>query len=282
MNNASEIKFRCSGLHAIMTEPQSKKELLSKTCITHLINVFVQEKHKRREEITSKYLEKGNEREPAALKLTSELLGLELVKNEIRLENDYIQGEPDTFVGTDIRRANHTLDTKVSWSAFTFFRAKADKIPAEYYWQGMGYMMLTGARKHTVAFCLTNATAKLILDEKRKLSYHYEIIDSEPEEYKQKCRQIEINHIFDIHEFADEYKYFEYHNDMEAWNYDIPQKERMFTFTIDRDEAAITKIKERVHACRDYMDKNLFKVEPVEVAKLKIKKMKALEKKLSK
>lgn len=266
-----------------MTDPPKKNGLLSKTCRTHLTNVFVNEKHKRREEIASKYLEKGNEREKDALKLCGMLLGGDFEKNTTRLTNDFIQGEPDTYIGIEIRKADLTLDTKVSWSAFTFFRSQDEKIPSDYYWQGMGYMMLTGATKHIVAYCLVNATSTIIMDEKRKLAYKMGLLDMNGVEnpvYIAKCKQIEVNHIFDINAFYEENPYFDFHNSLEEWSYDIPEKDRLFYFTVDRDEEAIKKITTRVKDCRDYMNKNLFKVAPSEIAKSKIKKMKALQKKV--
>lgn len=267
-----------------MTGSKDKDSVLGKTCRDHLNDVFVMEKYKRREEITSKYLEKGNERENDALALCSKLLGVEYTKNDIRLYNDFIQGEPDTFRGPSIYKATSTLDTKVCWSAFTFFGVQGEKLNPDYEWQGHSYMDLTGAEEHTVAYTLINATAQTILDEKRKLSYKYGVLDWNSAEnpiYVQKCKQIEINHIFDLTSFVDEFPYFEFHNEIEEWSYDIPEKDRLYTVTIKRDEEKIRMMHNQVLLCREHMNKNLFKIGSAEIAKGKIKKLKQLQKKVN-
>lgn len=296
VDNANEIFFRCSSLGKIMgegnvlTEPQKKKlfelqtkikltenqseelaKLLKKrdnpelpdTCKTHLVDVFVASKYGRREEIKSKYIDKGNAREEDAITLLSRSVGVFLTKNSERLFNDYIQGEPDLFIGEDIRKAEVTIDTKVSWSAHTFFRAKNKDLNPEYYWQGNGYMNLTGAKKHIVAHCLINGTDKIITDEKKRLYYQLEItseLSHNYEEYIEKCKQIEINHIFDLDSFLKEYPYFEFHNDVTKWEWDIPMKERLCVFEFHRDESEMNKISARVEECRKYMNENLFKI----------------------
>lgn len=280
MIDSSKILFRASGVYQLMTDAQKKGEPLSKGCKTALKDIFVQEKYKRKEELAHKFLEKGNERERDAIKLFSESVGREFIKNDVRLYNDFIQGEPDLFDGKIIHEAEETIDTKVSWSAFTFFRAQEEVVDKSYYWQGQSYMALTGAKKHTVAYCLINGLPSVIMDEKRRAAYQMGVIDmagNNNPDFKAKCRQIEINHIFDINSFVDENPYFEFDNELEEWSYDIPKEERLFTFAIDRNEEDIARIYAKVKECRVYMDKFLFKIKPAEVAKKKIKRIKELQ-----
>ncbi len=280
MLDSSSIRFRASGISLLMTEPQKKGDTLSKGCKTALKDIFVQEKYKRKEEVSSKFLDKGNEREKDAIALYSDFRGKEFTKNSIRITNDIIQGEPDLFVGESIYKAEETIDTKVSWSAFTFFRAQEEKVDTAYLWQGLSYMLLTGAKKHTVAYCLLNSLPTVIMDEKRKAAYAMGVIDmanNTNPEYAARCKQIEINHIFDINAFVDENPYFLFDNSLEEWSYDIPKEERLFTFVIERNEEDIARIYSKIKDCKEYMDKFLFKVKPAEVAKKKIKRIKELQ-----
>ncbi len=285
MNDSSKILFRASSLSSLMTNPRDKKEELSMTCKTELKNVFVASKYKRREEVESKFLDKGNEREADAIVLYSLIKKGDFTKNKIRLYNDYIQGEPDFFQGESIYKAKETIDTKCSWSAFTFFRVQGEKLNPDYLWQGNGYMWLTGAERHTVAYCLVNGTPQNIMDEKRKLAYKMGILDmsgNDSPEFKEKCKQIEINNIFDINAFYNENPYFAFDNELEEWSYDIPAEDRLYTITIERNEDDIRALQDRIGSCRKFMDKNLFKVSPIEIAQKKIKRLKELQKITSK
>lgn len=236
---------------------------LSESCKTHLIDVFVSEKHKRKEEINSKYLSKGNERESDSTTLLSRVNKIMYKENkqpEIHLSNDFIKGTPDIYIGKSIEKAAEIIDTKTSWSAHTFFRAQKDKLNPMYYWQGTSYMWLTGATKCTIAYCLVNGTEKAIGDEKRKLAWNYGADPDVNPEYIEKCKQIEINHIFDIEDFKKENPYYQFDNDVSQWVYDIPYTERVFQFKFERNEEDILRLENRIKDCRTWMNENLFNV----------------------
>ncbi len=206
-------------------------------------------------------MDKGNECEEDSITALSRVTKRLFKKNDVRLTNEWITGEPDLFIGNSINDAEETIDTKTSWSLHTFLRAKHKPLEKAYYWQGQCYMMLTGAKKHTDAYCLVNGTAKAIMDEKRVLSYSYSIIDEEPQEYVDSCKQIEINHIFDLELFRKHNPFFEFHNDVNKWTYDIPLADRVFTFSFDRNNEEIENIKTRCNAAKIWMDKYLFKTD---------------------
>lgn len=258
MDNADNIFFRGSSVGHLMVEPRSKSEILSESTKTHLIDVFVSEKYDRHEEIKSKFLEKGNECENDSLTLLSRITKVFYKKNEIHLSNDFIKGTPDCFIGESIQIASHIVDIKTSWSAHTFFRAQKDKLNPLYYWQCQSYMWLTGAEKATVAFCLVNGIYDAIDREKKKLAYKLQILDEETPEYIEKCKQIEINHIFDLQLFIQKYPYFNFHNDINKWEYDIPKEKRLFSFELERNNNDIERLKNKIVDCRAWMSVNLF------------------------
>ena len=261
VNNADEIKFRCSSLGHLMTESRSKSETISETTKTHLVDVFVSARYGRREEIHGKMLEKGHAREENSITLLSRVQKIYYKKNSIRLANEFIQGEPDLFLGNSIDEATEITDTKTSWSAHTFFRAQQSELSKMYKWQGTGYLSLTGAKKCTIAYCLVNGTFQTIMDDKRKASYSYgQDFDNDPE-YIKECQQIERNHIFDLEEFRKEIPGFDFHSDIdELKKYEIPKEDRVFTISFDRNEDDIKKLYQRVKDCRKWMNENLFKI----------------------
>ena len=241
----------------------SKDDLhISESTKTHLIDVFLSFHYKRREEINSKFLRKGNECEDDSITLLSRVTKRLYKKNIVRLANQYVTGEWDLSFEED-GKIVETTDTKTSWSAHTFFRAKKDELKKLYFWQGVVYMWLTGAKRHTVAYCLVNGLASAINDEKRKLSFQSGMIDvngNESESYIEQCKQIEVNHIFDLELFKSHNPYFEFHNDIKQWTYDIPKEKRVFTFTFDRNENDIENLKNRIIDCRKWINKELFEL----------------------
>lgn len=243
-------------------EPVKDKKELSETCKTHLVDIFASYHYGRKEEVNSKFLTKGNVREEDSITLLSRVLKQYYEKNDERISNDYLQGEVDLYEGKSILEATHTIDTKTSWSLHTFLRAKFKELDSSYYWQGQSYMALTGAKKHTVAYCLVNGTDTAINDEKRKLSFAKGMIDVNGEstpEYIEKCKQIEINHIFDLQAFVKENPHFQFDNDINEWKYDIPMEDRVHTFTFERNDDDIQRLYNRVTECRVWMEENLFK-----------------------
>lgn len=247
------LLFRCSSLGKLMPGKREGKEIAQGT-LTHLVDCFVSWKYSRKEEVDSKVLEKGNLREEDSITLVSLVHKKFYKKNSTRLSNQFITGEWDLDIGEPIEE---TLDTKTSWSAHTFFRAKQKGLEEDYEWQGHGYMWLTGAKKHSVCYCLVNGTAQSINDEKRKLAWKYAPDPETNPDYIKRCKQIEINHIFDLFSFKEENPGFDFHNDLSEWKYDIPMKDRLKVFTFNRDEEKIKQIEERVIRCREWIKNNL-------------------------
>ena len=231
----SNILFRCSKLGAIMTDPKSKGETLSETCKTYLREVYINRKYGRYKDFTSDAIKKGLETEEAALTLFSIQKMRQFNKNEKHLRNDYIMGTPDSYEGETIENATKIIDIKSAWDLFTFHDAKHEKVNKGYYWQMQGYMWLTGAKVATLVYCLINTPDTLIQDQKRRLGWNMGLIDNEAsQEYMDACEKIDRNSIFD----------------------DIPNSERIFEIDIERNEADIERLIERIELCRKYLIEN--------------------------
>ena len=218
------IKFSCSSLGDLMTNPRSKSETLSETCKKRLLQVHIGLKYKRYKEIDSKYFAKGRISEEASIKILSEYMDLELSKNEDRLENDFIKGYPD-IITDDL-----VFEVKTPFDIFTYFNSKSSKLDNSYYWQIQGYLALTGKENAYLAYCLVDTPNFIINQEKKRLSYSMDIVEEE-QLYFDKCKQIEKN-----------MKYF-----------DIPISEKIHLFEIERNDEDIKKIYSRVLECREYI-----------------------------
>ena len=208
-----QFKIRCSQIGQIMTNPRSKSELLSKTTIAYLEKHRKEELYGRKEEITSKQMDKGIQMEAEAIELAARYFNWGMVfKNEKELSNDFMTGTPDVVLSDTV------VDIKCPWSCFTLplFDTEPDK---GYWWQLQGYMALTGLDKARLVYCLMDMPEDLL--------------DSEV--YYGTGRGLEEEHIRAYHTYSN-----------------LPDKLRIKSFDIARDQAAIDSIYKRVEECRDY------------------------------
>lgn len=154
-----DIKFRCSSIGKIMTDPRTKAEgLLSVGAKTYIRELAAQEIFGIEFEITGKELEKGIEVEDESIALLNRVRGLSLVKNTERRANDWITGECDLYDAP--RHRGH--DLKSSWSAKTFPGWSIDCEDRNYEWQMRGYMMLWDAQEWEVNYALVDTPERLI------------------------------------------------------------------------------------------------------------------------
>jgi hypothetical protein len=154
-----QIKFRCSSIGKLMTEPKTLKEgPLSVGAKTYIRELAAQEIFGVDFVVSSKAMEKGIVCEPDSIDLFNRVRGLSLVKNAERRSNEFLTGECDLF--NDEARRGH--DIKTSWSVATFPISTVDCEDKLYEWQMRGYMALWDAAEWEVNYCLVDTPDKLI------------------------------------------------------------------------------------------------------------------------
>lgn len=154
-----EIKFRCSSIGKLMTEPKTKSEgPLSVGAKTYIRQLAAESIFGVDFEVSSKHMEKGIEVEQNGIDLLNQVRGLSLVKNKERKTNDFITGECDLF--DEANRRGH--DLKCSWSAMTFPIATVDCEDKLYEWQMRGYAALWDADEWDVNYALVDTPDRLI------------------------------------------------------------------------------------------------------------------------
>lgn len=258
------LVIRCSAIGQIMTGTSKGWSVeKTKTCTDYITKLFLENKYNRREQFETKYIEKGIKQEEDALTLLARVKKYFFKKNSERLYNEFITGEPDAYIGKSINSCKEGFDVKCSWSLWTFPFGE-EKLNSDYRYQNLGYMDLTGAEKWTTVYCLVNAPANLILNEKQKLWYKMDCPDHTNEKYVEKVVEIEKNMIFDMVQFKRDNPGFDI--ECKDWCYDIPAKERVIEFVIERDEKEIEKIHDRVEECREWYNKLVAKHSPVMLA----------------
>jgi hypothetical protein len=206
---------------------------LSDTAKSYLREVYIYEKYGKDTiggSERSKYTIKGNSVEGNSIKLLNRLDSSLYTKNEDYVFNDFIKGTPDIIVKED-GVAKKIIDIKSSWDLASLLSHVGSSLDTGYYYQVMGYMALTGATEAEVAYCLVSMPDEIINSEKKRIFYLLNPATEENAEYKKAIQKLEDNMTFD----------------------EIPESERVVRFPVQRDEAVINSIYERVRSCRQWL-----------------------------
>lgn len=199
---------------------------LSKGAKTYLKELYLENEYGIKQEINTKYTEKGTEVEELSIELCEVMMDQgQLHKNDQYFENEYVCGTPDVI--TD----DYVIDVKSSWSAatFPFFE---DKIPKSLYeWQLKAYMWLTNVHRSWLCYCLVPTPETLIQDEMRRVSWKRGEIGE---------ISIEVEH--EVREFHNLDK--------------IPIEQRIKLFNVELSGEDIKNMKEKITLAREYY-KNL-------------------------
>lgn len=208
----------------------------AKSCLKRLYGEIKYGKQASFKEKGNKYTQKGKIVEDDSLKLIGDMDGREYKKNELRIENEFLSGIPDTFFGESIYKAEYVPDVKSSWDWNTFSDSLDKNINPLYWWQLQGYFALTGAKEGEISYCLISMPESLLNDEIMRYEDRFRketgIIDvSISKEYQEGVKKLVNNLTFE----------------------DMSPRERRQQIKIIRDDDAIQKIYEAVPKCREYL-----------------------------
>lgn len=177
--NWNTYKFHCSGLSNLMVSSRKKDEDLSETTKTYLRELYLKEVWGRQKTdlLANKYVRKGIMCETDSIELVERVTGRKYFKNVKTFENEFIIGTPDIV--------DPLIDIKTSWDLFTFSSVDEEKALKDYYYQLLGYMVLTGSGDSILTYCLVNTPEEMINDELYKMSFKApeSIIDSHKNNY---------------------------------------------------------------------------------------------------
>jgi hypothetical protein len=185
----------------------------------------------------NKYTTKGKLVQTESILFISEMDGVDYIENDERINNEFITGIPDCYLGETLLTAEYIPDVKNSWEWDTFCDNIDKPLNPLFWWQMQGYFALTTAKEGEISFCLMNMPESLLNDELMALSNRMQkqlnVIDvTISPEYRLAEAMLISNLTFD----------------------DMPDAERRLKFKVEKDDAAIAKIYERVPKCRDYLN----------------------------
>lgn len=235
MTDFSKVKFRASSWGNLLTEPRDKEAKsrgdLSVSCQKELVKIYNLVKYGRKKDIVTKQMEKGIAVEDDSITLFSRVEKKLFEKNIERLENEWFTGHPDIFEGESIWKAEEVDDIKSSWELDSFIVKLIEDADPGYVPQLNVYYDLTGAKRGNIVYCLVDAPPEMVQDELMRLKFKMNIIwDGDPAYVKASIELIKGMTFQDI-----EYT------------------ERVIKVPVERDDALIQKMKNKVPKLRDWL-----------------------------
>ena len=159
------MKWHPSQIGKLMTSPRSKSEVLSEGAKTYIKEVAKENFYGYRTEINTKQIIKGREQEQDSIDLLNAVRFEAYVKNDLRVENEWLTGECDIITDASI------IDIKTSWSLDSFPALPEDGYESKYEWQLRAYMMLYDKPMAELIYCMVT-TSNELLNEWENLSLH--------------------------------------------------------------------------------------------------------------
>lgn len=191
--------------------------------------------YKRKQEIQSKYIRKGNLTEETGFTLMAVQLKLGMVfKNEQYRENEYSTGTWDLLVNDTV------YDNKSVWSLDTFPMFDTKNPKPEYEWQMQVYTGLAGVEKAVLAYTLNDAPEIEIQQAIRWVDEH-------------QARVQILNNMIFTEPFFEAMK-SKYASEATLDFLPIPEEKRIKTFPFFKDNSVHYRIKERVKMCNQFIN----------------------------
>lgn len=221
-------------MHEDMKDLETKRDAppeLNKAVKSELLNIYIQEVYGKNKIISSKPMIKGTQLEDESISLYRKFTQDFTSKNEDKLENNYLCGTPDLI------KSDRVIDIKTPYDIWTFAPVTEDQAMSDYYWQLVGYMILTQKPTAELAYCLTSHTELMIVDETRRIAYMENLLDDDGDPEKH-----------------DRLLYIE---DQVRKNYsyeDIPLKKRVKRYELNISEKAKTMLYNQLDLCREYLN----------------------------
>lgn len=248
--NANGNKTKWTDTKQAEVDKLNKKKLgkdeLPDGALTKLEEIFNDIFWKRKQLLHNKYLEKGNIAEEDSLELLSQVDGIEYWKNDEEIENDYLIGFPDNVL-------NCVRDTKSNYDFFTFKKAELSTL---YSWQIKGYTWILLSRGELIertgelCYCLVNSPAHRIDAEKKSMWFAMGQPDYTEERWIKSASQLELNHIYDIVKFKEEFPNYDLIN--KTWR-DIPKHLRVKRFLVTLQDSDIEHMTRRSKMCKKWL-----------------------------
>jgi len=142
-------RFSCSQFYRLMTEPRAKADKeagnLSDGAMTYVLECVAEKitGKKAKDDFTSKFTEWGIDNEPIAKGIYNSVFECFIEDCKYIPYGDFCGGSPDGFIGED-----GIIEIKCPYTITSHLEHKLNhlKDKPEYYWQCLGYLLITGRK----------------------------------------------------------------------------------------------------------------------------------------
>lgn len=223
---------RASQIGGLMTQGRGKEEW-GATALNVIKDAVLFNEYGIDKFVTSKHIEKGIINEEQSLEMMKRVTGwdVDLSQPKKRYVNSWVIGEPDLVSN------QYLVDVKNSWDGTTFPWFETDVPNKDYLYQLQTYMWLTGFNESYLIYTLTSAPEHLLFKEAEKLSYNLHSLPKYHEKSFDEMLEIGTK-------LATQQLMFDH----------IDEHKRVKIFRIQRNEAIIDSIRDRVEKAREIYD----------------------------
>ena len=158
----------------LVKESNKDKVILSDSCIEYLMEVYAWETEGMiptgKESLDVLAMRHGKEAEIESVALLSMYDGELYLQHKERIENDYLSGEIDCYLGSSVYEATNVTDIKNCFDYPTLLKKIHAGVENDHEYQLGGYGDITGARGLYVAYTVVNASPEILEEMKYKVA----------------------------------------------------------------------------------------------------------------
>ena len=165
----------------------SKAIVLSDSCIEVLMDAYAWQTERMfsvsKETMETLSMNKGKKQESQAVALLNFVDDVEYKVHKDRIENEYLSGEIDIYLGGSVYNASKLTDVKNAWDYPGFLKKINNGLENGQREQVAGYGLITGAEDLEIANCLVDCTEENIEEVKWKVAKKFKAVTIESPEF---------------------------------------------------------------------------------------------------
>jgi len=210
--------------------------ILGRGAKSMLNEVYIREKYNKQTIFFSKDYNigalNGTLSEYRSLELVANFTGERFKVNKDLISNQHIKGKIDAYTGKSIKNATKVVEIKTASSMSTLISLiNQEELKTKYYWQLMGYLLLTKAEIAEIYHVLVTYDSNIINESVNRYLSKVRGMGLPKQDIDKEIENIRFNLTFD----------------------EIPVTQRIVKFSVTRNEADINRIKTKVLSARKYL-----------------------------
>jgi len=177
----------------LVKRENGKKVILSDTCIEYLMEWYAWETEQMipvgKESLDNLSMRKGKEGEREAIALVSIYDGELYLEHKERIENEFLSGEIDCYLGESVYAAKNVTDIKNAFDYPTFLKKIHTGLENGQEEQLQGYGDITGAKELYIANTLVSASGEILEEMKYKVAKKFGAITTESPDFLEEWKK---------------------------------------------------------------------------------------------